>query len=268
MPVIRFPAPRTRQPLGRVEIDWKNPLSQNLLRLWNFAQPIAVTELVKGPADYTVVGAMEHQATGFALGLFKPNGAYALTNDDYRLDIAGRLTWFLEFELASATNNSFILGNVQSNGTGYNSGLYVSGSGKPIQFVRNTSGTGVAATGTTTLAADTRYQMVGTYDGANIRIYLNGILEATQAQTGSVQQTDYDTGFNRYNSSSTLLVRYVLGGVANRTWSPGDVQAFKRNPYQMLKQQELTIYYPAAAGGGFQAAWARGANFVHQPGRA
>jgi hypothetical protein len=256
MPIVRFPTPRSRQPLGRVEINWHNPLSQNLLRLWNFAQPLAVSELVKGPADAAITGTFEHQGTGFALGLYKPNGTYATMNDDYRLDITSRLTWFLEFELASATNNSFIIGNVQTNGVGYNSGLYVNGTGKPLFFVRNTSGTGVSAVGTTTLAADTRYQMVGTYDGANIRIYLNGVLEATQAQTGSVQQTDYDTTLNRWNSGSTLLVRYVLGGVANRTWSPGDAQAFKRNSYQMLRQYEMNMYFPvAAAPGGSAFPW-------------
>jgi hypothetical protein len=260
MPVIRFPTPRYRQPALRTDINWHNPLSQNLLRLWNFAQPLSVAELVRGPADVTVTGTLEHQGTGFALGLYKPSSAYAVTNDNYRLDIADKVTWFLEFELASATNNSFIFGNVQPNGTGYNAGLYVSGAGKPIFFLRNSGGTSVNALGTTTLAADTRYQMVGTYDGAALKIWLNGVNETSAvpspAQTGSVQQTDYDTTLNRWNNGSSLLVRYVIGGVANRTWSPGDVAAFKQNPYQMLRQYEMNMYFPvAAAPGGSAFPW-------------
>lgn len=248
MPVAIVPTPwRRQQPLGRVEIDWNNALSQGLLRLWNFAQPLSVSELVKGPADYTVVNALTPEATHFGLGLFKPANSYATTNDDYRTEIGSQLTWFLDFELANATNNSFLIGNVQGNGVGYNAGLYVNGSGKPLFFIRNTGGTGLSATGSTTLVADTRYQMVGTYDGANIRIYLNGLLEATQAQTGSVQQTDYDTGFNRWNSASTLLVRYVLGGVAKRVWSPGDVLDYRRNPWQFFKQRPLRVYFPGGA---------------------
>jgi hypothetical protein len=249
MPVAIVPAPwRRQQPLGRVEIDWNNALSQGLLRLWNFAQPLSVSELVKGPAAYTVVGSLTPEATHFGLGLFKPNAAYATTDDDYRTEITSQLTWFLDFELANATNNSFLIGNAQVNGVGYNSGLYVTGSGKPLFFVRNTGGTAASATGTTTLVADVRYQMVGTYDGANIRIYLNGLLEATQAQTGSVQQTDYDTVLNRWNSASSLLVRYVLGGVAKRVWSPGDVLDYRRNPWQQLRQRHLRVFFPAGTG--------------------
>lgn len=249
MPVAIVPAPwRRQQPLGRVEVDWGSPLSQGLLRLWNFAQPLSVSELVKGPADYTVVNTITPESTHFGLGLLKAVNSYATTNDDYRTEIGSQLTWFLDFEMASAANNSFILGNCQANGAGYNSGLYVSGTGKPILFVRNTSGTGVAATGSTTLAADIRYQMVGTYDGANIRIYLNGLLEATQAQTGNVQQTDYDTGLNRYNNASLMVVRYVLGGVAKRVWSPGDVLDYRRNPWQQLKQRHLRVFFPAGTG--------------------
>jgi len=45
------------------------------------------------------------------------------------------------------------------------------------------------AIGTTTLAAGTWYHIVGTFDGSNVRVYLNGALETTTAASGSLNQT-------------------------------------------------------------------------------
>jgi hypothetical protein len=45
-------------------------------------------------------------------------------------------------------------------------------------------GTTVNADSTTVVTPASTYHVVGTYDGANVRIYINGTLEATSAQTG------------------------------------------------------------------------------------
>jgi hypothetical protein len=58
--------------------------------------------------------------------------------------------------------------------------LYRSATGKAV--IETGSGVG-AATGTTTLAGSTWYRVVGTYDKSNIRIYVNGLKEATTAMT-------------------------------------------------------------------------------------
>ena len=44
---------------------------------------------------------------------------------------------------------------------------------------------------TTTVAAGGTYHVVGTYDGANLRIYVNGGLQATVARSGAVNDSSY-----------------------------------------------------------------------------
>jgi hypothetical protein len=61
------------------------------------------------------------------------------------------------------------------------------------------SGVADTATSTTTLAAGTWYHLVVTYDGANLRLYVNGTLEATVASTRSAGSTTNALRIGRYS---------------------------------------------------------------------
>jgi hypothetical protein len=67
----------------------------------------------------------------------------------------------------------------------------------------NNSGTGaVTPVNSFINASNTWYHVVGTYDGSNIRLYVNGNLEATVAQTGTVRASTAENlkiGSNGYN---------------------------------------------------------------------
>ena len=57
----------------------------------------------------------------------------------------------------------------------------------PIEFVLNTGAGGVRLTGSIGIQQLFRWRFVAaTYDGANKRIYIDGVLDATQAQVGNV----------------------------------------------------------------------------------
>lgn len=53
------------------------------------------------------------------------------------------------------------------------------------QFVKIAGGT-ATATGTTDLSDDVRHHCVATYDGSNIKLYVDKVLQATVATTGSI----------------------------------------------------------------------------------
>jgi hypothetical protein len=67
--------------------------------------------------------------------------------------------------------------------------LYHSGSSATNHlpaFSINIGGSLVTATGTTTLVVGSSYFVLGTYDGINLRIYVNGVLQGTTATTGPI----------------------------------------------------------------------------------
>jgi Concanavalin A-like lectin/glucanases superfamily len=43
----------------------------------------------------------------------------------------------------------------------------------------------------TTVSAGTTYHVVGTYDGSNMRIYVNGVLESTFARSSTVNDSTF-----------------------------------------------------------------------------
>jgi hypothetical protein len=62
------------------------------------------------------------------------------------------------------------------------------GSGGQLAFLKLPNGS-VTAIGTTTLSLNTWYHVAATYDGANIKLYVNGVLDQTAAATGSLKGT-------------------------------------------------------------------------------
>ena len=77
----------------------------------------------------------------------------------------------------------------------------------------NNSGTGaVTPVNSFINASNTWYHVVGTYDGSNIRLYVNGNLEATVAQTGTVRAStaeNFKIGSNGYNEDLEGYVNNV-----------------------------------------------------------
>src|SRR5262249_13962061 len=71
--------------------------------------------------------------------------------------------------------------------------LYIEGGATP-KFVFTLYNPGTSsylptATSTTTVATGTTYHIVGTYDGTNLRLYVNGVLERTTARSGPVNDS-------------------------------------------------------------------------------
>ena len=92
------------------------------------------------------------------------------------------------------------------------------------------SGVADTATSTTTLAAGTWYHLVMTYDGTNLRLYVDGTLEATVASTRSAGAT----------TNALRIGRYSGGG---ETFG-GDLDEAAIYP-TVLTQQQVSEHYNA-----------------------
>lgn len=83
------------------------------------------------------------------------------------------------------------LGIMGTNGSNANYGpkMYFGAGGGTVYAyfgIKNTGGAYAEAKNTTSLPYSTNLNITGTYDGSNLRIYYNGVLEGTQAQTGNI----------------------------------------------------------------------------------
>lgn len=140
-----------------------------------------------------------------------------------KISLGQQHSMFCWFKFSSLMSNSSLGGTLVS--THYHSGNY--GTGITIRYVSSTTGylsvnTGNGSSrtyntyyGTTLLQADTWYHGGFTYDGTNIKIYVNGKLEKTQSYTNMSMPENYIGLFIWSLNSQTPLNNYKLDGYLN-----------------------------------------------------
>jgi len=160
--------------------------------------------------DGTLYGAMATSTadgSGWKTGKYGSALAFDGTNDYVNAggnvpnNITNQLTaeaWVYRISIPQST---FIAGQVSPTLVDYDWGLYHSTNF--IFYLTNSVGTAASMTGTTVINNGQWYHLVGTYDGAYLRLYVNGIAEGTPAiQTGNVRDSGYNflmgDWFNRY----------------------------------------------------------------------
>lgn len=233
----------SRQPQYLAPIDWSNPITRGLISvidgrsnrdLLGNAPPTANT----ASSSYGGNGKAIEYGSGtyetFALNRSKiVNAVSYVTLTDYT---------------PPGTPNSFLFGDVQASGTGYNSGLYSNGS--VFSFFVKTGGAGTAASGTTSSGfAIANLLHGGSYDGANIRVYVQGKLEGTAAKTGNVDAGAFSLNINRWNTASLHGGKFYLGLVWNRSLTADEHASLRANPWQIFQAPARRKFAPTAAGG-------------------
>jgi hypothetical protein len=93
--------------------------------------------------------------------------------------------WFKSSEATPAADRVFVTGPTSS-GPVNTYLLILNTTGKIRGQVVNSSGTIVNAIGATSISADTWYHVALVYTGANVLVYLNGVQDASAAQTGTI----------------------------------------------------------------------------------
>ena len=150
---------------------------------------------------------------------FSSGGLYS----DAKISLPTSHSMFCWFKFESLNSSSSLGGGLV---TVHNIST-INGTGITIKYVSSTTGylslntaNGTNRTfnqycGTTLLQANTWYHGGFTYDGSNIRIYLNGVLEKTQAYTGMVMGTEYVGIFMWSMNPQTGYAGYKFKGWLN-----------------------------------------------------
>ncbi len=105
-----------------------------------------------------------------------------------------------------------------------------------LQFVVSINNVQQKLASATALNANTWYHVAATYDGSNMKIYINGILDATKAQTGSV------------NSTGAFNVGYLYNTSRNFNGKIDEVRVWKRALSQTeISQNMCNVSVPATS---------------------
>ncbi|MDR6488986.1 hypothetical protein J2799_003521 [Chryseobacterium vietnamense] len=105
-----------------------------------------------------------------------------------------------------------------------------------LQFVVSINNVQQKLASATALNANTWYHVAATYDGANMKIYINGVLDATKAQTGNV------------NSTGAFNVGYLYNTSRNFNGKIDEVRVWKRALSQTeISQNMCNVSVPATS---------------------
>ena len=105
---------------------------------------------------------------------------------------------------STASQRQYLLRWADNTGNGFQFYLYGPGGGVNPSYVLAESAS------TVTAVADRWYNVVGTWDGSNIKIYVDGVERGSEASSGSVQSVTNANWIGRYSTSS-----YMDGNLSN-----------------------------------------------------
>lgn len=186
---------------------------------------------------------------GAAADLGGASRSYLEAPIDPLLQPTGAFTFEVWISNTVWDSNTGIAGSWDSNGY-----MLFSNSGVARAYINGTN-----VSGATTLPTNALIHLVETYDGTNVKLYLDGREDATGAASGLAasavvwQAGQYSGGAGGFWTGDA---RYVMINLWNgRCLGAGDVRERYRNPYGIFKAPRLAFRHgkAAAAGGGFFA---------------
>jgi len=192
-----------------------------------------VTDLSGSGNNGTLVSSPTYQYLN--IGRFGFNGTSSYINlgnpSSLKPSVVSACAWVRTTDL---NRQSMIVdGNFQNSGQGYL--LQFNASNQALFACRLNNSTFNSASGTTSVAANTWYHVVGTYDGTTIKVYVNGVLEGSTAYSGGIGYSSANLAIGVYQS---LISGYSLNGYV------GPVQIYNR----AITAAEVAQIYAAGSG--------------------
>ena len=142
------------------------------------AHPATATSITFGNTNEAVPGntsaSFASASTSHAQSTYNPSFASGITVE----------AWVNYNSLSQGANNPRLVASSHTDSDHNGFQLMISNSGQPQFWAGNGTSTGNAAGGTVPASGWT--YIAGTYDGANVRIYVNGALQTTSGFTGTV----------------------------------------------------------------------------------
>ena len=161
----------------------------------SFATPITTPVLLPAGLttgrDITGVNLFENVRKQSALNL--DGQSWAEVHDNASLDVTTAVTLELWYYHDTSTTNEGLLGK-WSAGTNNESYLFLKNSADIRFYIFATDTTSITAS----IPASGWYHVIGTYDGANQRIYLNGVEITSTAKTGTIVNSSEVLEIGRY----------------------------------------------------------------------
>jgi hypothetical protein len=190
---------------------------------------------------------------GDALQFTGAANSLVTVNDAASLDVTSGLTleaWVNPTTLASADAGwvAALAKDHKNSGNDIAYALYAAnGTGTPPALHLLINGSDVGVQGTSVLSLNTWTFLTGTYDGANMRLYVNGALVATQSRTGSITTTadPFHIGGDWSGEMFTGLIDNVR--VYNRALSASEIQSDMTTP---ISARPLKADVSLGSGGG------------------
>lgn len=245
---LKFPTGKYR-PSGIPRINWVNPITAGMTACF------LVGETGKNTVD--LVGGKTYSATGTGLSPQNtPDGSALATPalsasgiyvTGANVKPVNKVSVFTRvFANTDQTGGNRFIYNCSNaaNGSTHGYGLAY-GNGTGFLFTAGNGTTFAQAVCGTTAIANTAYSLLGTFDGSNIRAYMNGRLNDTVALSGTLDYTTNPIIFNYDNlgtiGSSSFVGAINIVMVWNRVLSAAEAAYLNNSPYDFLIYPEDEI---------------------------
>jgi hypothetical protein len=218
-----------------VTVNVSNAVSSGLVASYNFNEGAGTT--VTDGSGSGNAGSI-FQATWYSAGKFGKalsfdgSNDYVSVNDSPSLDLTNRMT--LEAWVRPTASSGWRTVLMKENGSEMSYGMYArESSNRPSAWMRvnPTSGSSQSAGATPGLTLNAWSHMAATYDGASLKLYINGTLRATKTQTGSMYVSSNALKFG----GNAVWGEYFAGQldeirIYNRALTPSEIQTDMNAP--------------------------------------